>query len=161
MDRRGDVDDSCAICMDSLRVASEENAVTECKHRFHAACLRRWVEQHRGLDRDPSCPVCRARLCAAPGSLQMIGASSSRQSSEIESLNEALAELLRADLLQDGRAFPSSRSSLLAAETGMMSPAQVARRQPPAGPSASPGAVPSLTVGAVTYTGTVARYLSR
>ncbi|XP_043227982.1 E3 ubiquitin-protein ligase AMFR-like [Amphibalanus amphitrite] len=48
-----DIDgDQCAICWDAMETARR----LDCKHCFHATCLRRWLEQ------DPSCPTCRKGL---------------------------------------------------------------------------------------------------
>lgn len=49
---RGEFDQAiCAICLDAL--AGVETSDLECRHRYHAPCIRRWLLEHG------SCPLCR------------------------------------------------------------------------------------------------------
>lgn len=46
--------DECSICLRGI--LHDEERRTACNHVFHASCLQRW------LDRNPTCPLCRAQL---------------------------------------------------------------------------------------------------
>ena len=48
------VPNECPICL--LEIRFNEERRTACGHIFHAVCLERW------LNRNPSCPLCRAHL---------------------------------------------------------------------------------------------------
>ena len=43
----------CVICLEELGEESAIRTLEACGHRFHAACVDRWLEQ------DVRCPVCR------------------------------------------------------------------------------------------------------
>lgn len=45
----------CSICMEDLTPGQDARALP-CSHTYHAACVGRWLRQHR------SCPVCRERV---------------------------------------------------------------------------------------------------
>lgn len=49
-------DDECAICREPMSKAKK----LSCKHLFHLACLRSWLDQ--GLSESYSCPTCRKPL---------------------------------------------------------------------------------------------------
>ncbi|PIN22400.1 E3 ubiquitin ligase [Handroanthus impetiginosus] len=49
-------DDECAICREPMAKAKK----LSCKHLFHLACLRSWLDQ--GLSESYSCPTCRKPL---------------------------------------------------------------------------------------------------
>uniref|UniRef100_A0A5B6YVH1 RING-type E3 ubiquitin transferase n=1 Tax=Davidia involucrata TaxID=16924 RepID=A0A5B6YVH1_DAVIN len=49
-------DDECAICREPMAKAKK----LSCKHLFHLACLRSWLDQ--GLSENYSCPTCRKPL---------------------------------------------------------------------------------------------------
>ncbi|GFQ05864.1 E3 ubiquitin protein ligase rin2 [Phtheirospermum japonicum] len=51
-------DDECAICREPMAKAKK----LSCKHLFHLACLRSWLDQ--GLTESYSCPTCRKPLFA-------------------------------------------------------------------------------------------------
>ncbi|CAA0816275.1 E3 ubiquitin protein ligase RIN2 [Striga hermonthica] len=51
-------DDECAICREPMAKAKK----LSCKHLFHLACLRSWLDQ--GLAESYSCPTCRKPLFA-------------------------------------------------------------------------------------------------
>ena len=40
----------CSICYEEI---SHDAYVTECKHKFHTDCLKKWLQDHH------SCPMCR------------------------------------------------------------------------------------------------------
>ena len=44
----------CSVCLDEINQDTLE--VTECNHRFHRACIQRWLEDH------DNCPLCRHQL---------------------------------------------------------------------------------------------------
>ena len=48
----------CSVCWDELDEGNNHDAleVTECNHRFHRACLQKWLEENN------SCPLCRHQL---------------------------------------------------------------------------------------------------
>jgi hypothetical protein len=46
--------DDCAICQETN--ANAASRINACGHTFHTACIRPW------LDRNPTCPMCRAAV---------------------------------------------------------------------------------------------------
>ena len=48
----------CSVCLVEIDEETDEDPieVTECNHRFHRACLQRWLEDH------DNCPLCRHQL---------------------------------------------------------------------------------------------------
>ncbi|CAD8150600.1 unnamed protein product [Paramecium octaurelia] len=53
----------CAICLDCIVIADMENqllqapvVLTQCKHKFHEKCLRKWLQEKE------DCPLCRTKL---------------------------------------------------------------------------------------------------
>ncbi|KAH9607446.1 hypothetical protein KSS87_019343, partial [Heliosperma pusillum] len=79
-------DDECAICREPMAKAKR----LPCKHLFHLACLRSWLDQ--GLNEVYSCPTCRKPLFA--------GQSESEASSNTTNVSsdEQLARQLSAGL---------------------------------------------------------------
>lgn len=65
------VNETCAICQDSLAVATR---IRSCGHCFHAECIHEWFSQN------PRCPVCRHDVREPT------------QDSMVESLTQLLAE---------------------------------------------------------------------
>ncbi|KAL1531248.1 E3 ubiquitin-protein ligase RHA2A-like [Salvia divinorum] len=51
-------DESCAICLNSLRKSSHVWELSNCCHVFHKHCLERWL----AYDNKLTCPLCRASL---------------------------------------------------------------------------------------------------
>ncbi|XP_047944665.1 brassinosteroid-responsive RING protein 1-like [Salvia hispanica] len=49
-------DESCAVCLNSLRKSSHVWELRNCCHVFHKHCLERWL----AYDNKLTCPVCRA-----------------------------------------------------------------------------------------------------
>eukprot|EP00850_Spirogloea_muscicola_P000834 SM000003S11079 [mRNA] locus=s3:721968:723661:- [translate_table: standard] len=49
----------CPVCLAELRPAEELTQLPECAHAFHSPCIDSW------LDREATCPLCRASLAAA------------------------------------------------------------------------------------------------
>jgi len=49
----------CIICLDAVTLESDCADLTECGHTYHAACVAQWLE------RDASCPICRALVPTA------------------------------------------------------------------------------------------------
>lgn len=47
--------DKCPICLDEYE-ENQECGVLPCKHNFHNACIRQWVDSKR------NCPLCRLQL---------------------------------------------------------------------------------------------------
>ena len=56
-------DDDCVICMQSLTVTK-----SNCPHYFHTSCIEEWL-----LEKDDSCPVCRAKVGSEWASTDAIG----------------------------------------------------------------------------------------
>ena len=55
-DSAGSADSVCAICLEGFvdfEPSGRETMHLECLHRFHADCIRKWI------DTKPSCPVCK------------------------------------------------------------------------------------------------------
>jgi hypothetical protein len=50
---RDDQHKTCAICLEDVPSESKVEQLQACKHWFHRACIRKW------LDRSPFCPLCR------------------------------------------------------------------------------------------------------
>ena len=50
---RDDQHKTCAICLEDVLTESKVEQLQACKHEFHGACIRKW------LDRSPFCPLCR------------------------------------------------------------------------------------------------------
>ena len=62
--QRGNIDhieynEDCIICTSQAR-KDEYWAITPCRHRFHAECLRDWMNTFRGEDK--GCPLCRTAI---------------------------------------------------------------------------------------------------
>ena len=53
LEQDDDQEEECAICLGSL--GSEDVVPLNCDHKFHHACLSRWLQTNN------TCPVCRAR----------------------------------------------------------------------------------------------------
>ena len=51
-DNEEQVEHTCPICMEAFK-ENERVHTTQCKHRFHAGCLREWTDMHS------NCPMCR------------------------------------------------------------------------------------------------------
>ena len=49
----------CAVCLSSFERGETLLALPRCRHRYHAACVLRWLSEHR------SCPVCKDDVVAA------------------------------------------------------------------------------------------------
>ena len=47
-----DIGSVCSVCLDVFQ-RDQDAAVTKCKHIYHRACLKKWMETH------DSCPICR------------------------------------------------------------------------------------------------------
>ncbi|KAJ1255293.1 hypothetical protein BS78_K267000 [Paspalum vaginatum] len=44
----------CSVCLSELADGEAVRVLTQCRHRFHAACIDKWLRDRR------TCPVCRA-----------------------------------------------------------------------------------------------------
>ena len=51
----------CAICLSDFADGERMRVLPVCGHRFHVACIDRWLASHR------SCPTCRRRLSSESG----------------------------------------------------------------------------------------------
>ncbi|KAG5177401.1 hypothetical protein JKP88DRAFT_158959 [Tribonema minus] len=61
------VPNDCGLCLMSL-AESENTAVRNCGHRYHATCLTRWQQQYSGGSHRSTCPACRAQHHGASAS---------------------------------------------------------------------------------------------
>lgn len=55
----------CSICMDAL--CEQALTLTKCKHIFHTKCLKKWT-----IDFNTNCPLCRAQICKADVTTQIL-----------------------------------------------------------------------------------------
>ena len=49
---------SCAVCLEELTEGAQLRALP-CCHRFHAACIDRWLQQKA------ACPICNREVCSS------------------------------------------------------------------------------------------------
>ncbi|TGO18266.1 hypothetical protein BTUL_0011g00720 [Botrytis tulipae] len=55
-----EVIDDCPICYDKMRQPRNKIRMEHCcKHTFHRACLQKWANGQRSMDRKCTCPMCR------------------------------------------------------------------------------------------------------
>lgn len=52
--------DECSICLDKLSFDRRTTVTTNCLHRYHRICLRKWVKTNENSSR--FCPLCRTSL---------------------------------------------------------------------------------------------------
>lgn len=54
-------EDTCAVCLNQLRMEDEVRELMNCDHVFHRECIDRWLD-HDHDNHNPTCPLCRAPL---------------------------------------------------------------------------------------------------
>eukprot|EP00850_Spirogloea_muscicola_P009874 SM000056S17992 [mRNA] locus=s56:494288:495923:- [translate_table: standard] len=96
----------CPVCLAELRPAEELTQLPVCAHAFHSTCIDSW------LDREATCPLCRASLAAA-------------------------AAAAVAAVGGNGGGAGGSRSSAAALDGGQAAAAPPLAAGPPSGPPAS------------------------
>lgn len=84
-----DADEVCPICLTPL--LTEACCETNCRHRFHASCIRAWQEQSPHTD--STCPICRQLL--DPGSFEAVMSRLRYESTFLSTLTQRMVE--RAD----------------------------------------------------------------
>jgi hypothetical protein len=55
-------EEECAICFLEFEEDDDAEAVLECGHRFHGACVELWVNNCCNKGMQPTCPMCRAEI---------------------------------------------------------------------------------------------------
>ena len=58
-------EDECSVCLNAIEGSDSDNPAgpdLACGHRYHAFCLRFWVERCMSKCIEPTCPYCRAPL---------------------------------------------------------------------------------------------------
>ncbi|KAI4344677.1 hypothetical protein L6164_011876 [Bauhinia variegata] len=63
VERVPETDDTCAVCLNQLKMEDEVRELTNCYHVFHRECIDRWLD-HDHDNHSPTCPLCRAPLMA-------------------------------------------------------------------------------------------------
>ncbi|PIM98404.1 hypothetical protein CDL12_29118 [Handroanthus impetiginosus] len=61
-DEEGHMDDSCAVCLNTIEEWDMVRELGNCKHKFHAHCLDSWMDEGK-----ETCPICRAKLMPGHG----------------------------------------------------------------------------------------------
>lgn len=61
VERLPDTEDTCAVCLNQLRMQDEVRELLNCYHVFHKECIDRWLD-HDHDNHNPTCPLCRAPL---------------------------------------------------------------------------------------------------
>ncbi|KEQ17083.1 RING finger protein [Endozoicomonas numazuensis] len=64
-------DESCNICIDVFS-ADLKIAETPCKHLFHVACLKEWLNTNIGSRKIETCPTCRSHIGAITSGLNKL-----------------------------------------------------------------------------------------
>ncbi|KAJ1418755.1 Zinc finger, RING-type [Sesbania bispinosa] len=66
MERMPETEDTCAICLNHLKMEDEVRELMNCYHVFHKECIDRWLEHdHDNETHNPTCPLCRAPLLSS------------------------------------------------------------------------------------------------
>ncbi|WCJ23299.1 RING/U-box superfamily protein [Euphorbia peplus] len=60
------INNECSICLDELKSQDNCGVLIRCKHVYHKFCINVWlaIQDERCPGVEPSCPVCRAPVCA-------------------------------------------------------------------------------------------------
>ena len=61
VERLPDTEDTCAVCLNQLRMQDEVRELMNCYHVFHRECIDKWLD-HDHDNHNPTCPLCRAPL---------------------------------------------------------------------------------------------------
>ncbi|KAI9113684.1 hypothetical protein K1719_014935 [Acacia pycnantha] len=61
VERVPETQDTCAVCLNQLRMEDEVRELMNCDHVFHRECIDRWLD-HDHDNHNPTCPLCRAPL---------------------------------------------------------------------------------------------------
>ncbi|KAK7264833.1 hypothetical protein RJT34_32445 [Clitoria ternatea] len=62
-------EDTCAVCLNELKMEEEVRELVNCYHVFHRECIDRWLEhEHEHEKQKPTCPLCRAPLLTSSSS---------------------------------------------------------------------------------------------
>ncbi|KAI4335136.1 hypothetical protein L6164_013810 [Bauhinia variegata] len=63
--RMPETEDTCAVCLNQLKMEDEVRELMNCDHVFHRECIDRWWD-HDHDNHNPTCPLCRAPLLLTP-----------------------------------------------------------------------------------------------
>ncbi|XP_057421553.1 RING-H2 finger protein ATL64-like [Lotus japonicus] len=66
MERLPETEDTCAVCLNQLKIEDEVRELMNCYHVFHKECIDRWLEHdHESENHNATCPLCRAPLLSS------------------------------------------------------------------------------------------------
>jgi RING-H2 zinc finger protein RHA1 len=62
-ERHPETEDTCAICLNKLKMEDEVRELMNCDHVFHKECIEKWLEHgYENENHNQTCPLCRAPL---------------------------------------------------------------------------------------------------
>ncbi|XP_027333284.1 probable E3 ubiquitin-protein ligase RHA4A [Abrus precatorius] len=61
VERLPQTEDTCAVCLNQLKMEDEVRELMNCYHVFHRECIDKWLE-HDHENHKSTCPLCRAPL---------------------------------------------------------------------------------------------------
>ncbi|KAF7836855.1 brefeldin A-inhibited guanine nucleotide-exchange protein 5 [Senna tora] len=63
VEKVGETEDTCAVCLNQIKMEDEVRELMNCDHVFHRECIDRWLDHdHDHENYNPTCPLCRAPL---------------------------------------------------------------------------------------------------
>lgn len=70
IERLPETEDTCAVCLNQMRMEDEVRELMNCYHVFHRECIDKWLEHgHENENHNSTCPLCRAPLLTSCYSL--------------------------------------------------------------------------------------------
>ena len=62
-ERHPETEETCAVCLNKLKMEDEVRELMNCDHVFHKECIDKWLEHGHENENDyQTCPLCRAPL---------------------------------------------------------------------------------------------------
>ncbi|AES92116.1 putative transcription factor C2H2 family [Medicago truncatula] len=62
-ERHPETEETCAVCLNKLKMEDEVRELMNCDHVFHKECIDKWLEHgHDNENHNQTCPLCRAPL---------------------------------------------------------------------------------------------------
>ncbi|XP_004508056.1 probable E3 ubiquitin-protein ligase RHA4A [Cicer arietinum] len=62
-DRLPETEETCAVCLNKLKMEDDVRELMNCYHVFHMECIDKWLEHgHENENHNQTCPLCRAPL---------------------------------------------------------------------------------------------------